>query len=61
MGLQEMLRVGQFYSGIETGGWRKIHQVTVTWDRVAGVTISSLAHKHFSLIVVEGLRKGEVE
>lgn len=58
MGLQEMLRVGQFDSGTETEGWRKIYQVTETWDRVAWVTISSLAHKHFSLIVAEGLRKG---
>lgn len=41
MGLQEMLRVGQFYSGTETGGWREIHQVTETRDRVAQVTISS--------------------
>lgn len=59
MGLQEMLRVGQFDSGIETGGWRKTHQVTETQDRVAWVMISSLAHKHFSLIVAGGLRKGK--
>lgn len=61
MGLQEMLRVGQFDSGTETGGWRKTHQVTETWGRVAWVMISSLAHKHFSLIVAEGLGKGEAE
>ena len=53
-----MLRVGQFYSGMETGGWRKIHQVTETRDRVAWVTISSSAHKHFSLIVAEGTEEG---
>lgn len=54
-----MLRVGQFYSGTETGGWRKIHQVTETRDRVARVTISSSVHKHFSLIVAEGPGKGK--
>lgn len=54
-----MLRVRQFDFGIETGDWRKIQQVTETWDRVAWVTISSSTHKHFSVIVAEGLRRGK--
>lgn len=51
-----MLRVGQFDSSKETGDWRKTHRVIETGDRTAWVMISSVAHKHFSLTVTEGLR-----
>lgn len=48
-----MLRVCQFDSGIETGDRRKIQLVTKTRQRVSWVTILSLAHKHFCLILTE--------